>query len=162
MKKMTLLGRRAGRRKRGTARLFVLGAAVAATSAASARPVSAQAPVPEGPLQAQAQVTQRFDIAAGPLQVVAEAFTRATGLQVVFSNPDLGLIESPGVSGNMTREAALAALLQGTSVRGTFSGPGVTLDIGGVAEVVDVTAAPAAVASPSTWCRFAMSPSRWP
>ena len=48
----------------------------------------------------------------------------------------------------MTREAALAALLQGTSVRGTFSGPGVTLDIGGVAEVVDVTAAPAAVASP--------------
>ena len=136
MKKMTFLGRRATRRKRGTARLFVLGAAVAATSAAAARPAPAQAPAPEG-LQAQAQVTQRFDIPAGQLQVVAAAFTRATGLPVLFSNPDLGLIESPGVSGNMTREAALAALLQGTSVRATFSGQGVTLDVG-VSEVVDV------------------------
>ena len=161
MKKMSFLGRRATRRKRGTARLFVLGAAVAATSAAAARPARAQAPAQEG-LQAQAQVTQRFDIPAGQLQVVAVAFTRATGLPVVFSNPDLGLIESPGVSGNMTREVALAALLQGTSVRGTFSGQGVTLDIG-VTEVVDVTAAPAAVASPSTWCRCGMSrrPWRW-
>ena len=141
MKKMTFLGRRAARRKRGTARLFVLGAAVAAASAAAARPAQAQAAAQEG-LQAQAQATQRFDIPAGQLQVVAVAFTRATGLPVIFSNPDLGLIESPGVSGNMTREAALTALLQGTSVRGAFSQQGVTLDIGGVTEVVDVTAAP--------------------
>src|SRR5688572_9678174 len=149
MKKMTFLGRRAARRKRGTARLFVLGAAVAAISAASAQPASAQVPVAEGPLQAQVQATQRFDIAAGPLQAVAAAFTRATGLPVLFSNPDLGIIESPGVSGNLTPQAAMTALLQGTSVNARFSAQSVSLDVGGLSEFVQVGASDtAAVSSP--------------
>src|SRR5688572_27478414 len=131
MKKMRFLGRRATRRKRGTARLFVLGAAVA-TSAMAAQPAAAQAPIAEGPLEAQARATHRFDIPAGPLQAVAAAFTRATGFPVRFSNPDLGLIESPGVSGNLTPQAAMAELLQGTSVSARFAGQSVTLDVGGL------------------------------
>jgi catecholate siderophore receptor len=147
MKKMRFLGRRATRRKRGTARLFVLGAAVA-TSAMAAQPAAAQAPIAEGPLEAQARATYRFDIPAGPLQAVAAAFTRATGFPVRFSNPDLGLIESPGVSGNLTPQAAMAELLQGTSVSARFAGQSVTLDVGGLSEVVDVSGSAAAVSSP--------------
>jgi len=147
MKKMLSTGRRKTRR-RGTARLFVLGATVAATAAVSARPAEAQAPATQGRAPGQTAPTFRLDLPAGMLEDVVATFTRVTGIAIVFANPDIGIIQSPGVSGTMTAEAAMTALLMGTSVRATFSVQGVTLEIGGVAEFVQVSASNAAVSSP--------------
>jgi catecholate siderophore receptor len=150
MKKMTLIGRRRSPRRRGVARLFVLGAAVAATGTV-ARPVGAQTPTPAQTPAARraAPATFRFDISSAPLDTVAAAFTRITGVPVTFAMPELGMIQSPGVTGTMTAEAAMRALLEGTSVSASFATTGATLGVGGVAEFVEVTGdGPAAVSSP--------------
>ena len=147
MKKMLSLGGRKTRRRRGTARLIVLGATVAA-SAVAARPAEAQAPATDGRAQAPAARTFRFALSAGMLDDVAKLFAQITGVPIVFANPDIALIQSPGVSGTMTAEAAMTALLMGTSVRATFSEQGATLDLDGVVEFVQVSAANATVSSP--------------
>jgi catecholate siderophore receptor len=151
MKKMTSLGRRRPLRRRGVARLFVLGAAVAATGT-TARPAAAQASATDqadAARRAAQASTFRFDIPAAPLDTVVAAFTRITGLPVAFAMPELGMIQSPGVSGTLTAAAAMRALLEGTSVSATFAASGATLGVGGVAEFVEVTGAgPAAVSSP--------------
>lgn len=149
MKKMLSNGGRKARR-RGTARLFVLGATVAATSAVGARPAAAQAPATEDRASARTPGarTFRFDLAAGLLDDVVATFTNVTGVAVTFANSDIALIQSPGVSGTMTAEAAMTALLVGTSVRATFSDQGATLDLGGLSEFVQVSAPNATVSSP--------------
>ena len=147
MKKSIVRRRARGRRRRGAARLFVLGATLAASGTIAARPAAAQGSPANRP--AAARATMRFDIAPGSLETVAANFTKITGMPVTFVMPDLAVIQSPGVTGMMSVEAAMAALLMGTSVQATYSDAGVSLDVGGVSEFVEVTGAgPAAVASP--------------
>ena len=147
MKKMLSIGRRKARR-RGTARLFVVGATVAATAAVSARPAQANGPAAEERAQTAPAPTFLFDLPAGMLEDVAALFTRVTGIAITFANPDIAIIQSPGVSGTMTAEAAMTALLMGTSVRAAFTVQGATLDLGGVEEFVQVSASTSSVSSP--------------
>ncbi len=135
------------RRRRGTARLFVLGAAVmtSATVGGKLAPVVHAQEVRPAASQAAAI---RFDIAAGSLDRVIADYQRVTGLQAVFTDPGLGMIQSAGVSGVFTPEEAMQRLLMGTSVRAMFSGTTVTLEIGGVAEFVQVTGEAPAPSSP--------------
>ena len=56
-------------------------------------------------------------IPAGPLADVLRAFERVTGTTVTLAIDSIGTIQSPGVSGSLTAEQALRAMLVGTSVR---------------------------------------------
>ncbi len=129
---------RTRRRRRGTSRLFVLSAALMASTAVGgklATPVHAQ-----GTLRDTRIVTSRaigssvigavdegqaqpvtFDIPAGAIGTVAERFRVATGIRVVFANEDIKELPSPGVSGVMTAEQALERLLVGTGVGYVFT-----------------------------------------
>lgn len=55
-----------------------------------------------------------FDIPAGKLATVLEAFAIQSGLEVELAAPELGEIQSPGVSGVFAPSAALERLLEGT------------------------------------------------
>jgi catecholate siderophore receptor len=148
----------------------MMGTLVASTAFAAAQPATASAsvvadalrprvPSPFGQIRriewAQSQSTagqtpaRRFDIAAGPLDTVIAAFEQMTGMTVRLSVDAIRLIQSPGVSGTLTPEAALQELLAGTNVAFRMTGPGAaTLDLRRVAESVDVRAtAPATVVS---------------
>lgn len=61
-----------------------------------------------------------FDIPAGLLGKVLEAFQKRTGLIVEVENENIRAIESPGVMGNYTVEAALRQILKGTGVSYSF------------------------------------------
>ncbi len=133
------------RRRRGTARLFVLGAAFMASTAVGgtmAPPVYAQ-----GAGAATSQVAARFDIAAGPIADVARAFEAVTGLAVSYTNESIRDLPSPGVSGLFTPQRALEQMLMGTGVSPIFTATGVTLDIR-TAEFVAVTGRAPGVESP--------------
>jgi len=151
MKKMKSAGRPGTRRRRGTARLFVLGTALAASGTLGAAPAAAQGAQPgrQDARTPAAAATFEFNLPAGPLETVAAAFTRITGIPVVFAMPELGVIQSPGVTGTMSADAAMRALLEGTSVQVQFAGQRATLDVRGVSEFVQVGASSvAAVSSP--------------
>jgi len=125
---------RARRRRRGTSRLFVLGAAFMASTAVGGRltaPVHAQGTLRDTRVvssrattssaigrvdEGQATQIATFDIPAGPIGTAAEKFRVATGIRVVFANEDIKDLPSPGVSGVMTAEQALERLLVGTGV----------------------------------------------
>jgi catecholate siderophore receptor len=146
------------RKRRGTARLFVLGAAFMASTAGSAALSPAFAQGTErgarrlgGPLAgepAQAQQTVRFDIAAGSLATVISVFRTATGIRVTLANPSLGDLPSPGVTGVMTAARALEALLMGTGIGASFTSPTqATLDVR-TSEFVTVEGVGRTVSSP--------------
>jgi catecholate siderophore receptor len=131
-------------RRRGRTRLFVLGAAFAAsaigTRSANATPAPAQQQ--QGPSAAgepQATRTLRFDIREGALASVLAQFEQITGLTVVLADPGLGVITSAGVVGTYSPLDALRRLLAGTSVGVRTAADGtVTLGVGGVSETVNV------------------------
>jgi catecholate siderophore receptor len=131
-------------RKRGTARLFVLGAAFATATAGSGAPAAhAQAPA------AQAAAAVAFDIQPGPVSDVIAAFRAATGTRVTLAIDSIGVVQSPGVVGRMTPERALQTLLAGTSLAFRSTAPGqFELDVQGQSESVEVTAALPTVQSP--------------
>jgi catecholate siderophore receptor len=124
--------RRRGRR-RGTARLFVLGAVF--SSGLLATTARAQSPAPPTirggaatPVLDGSQLT--FNIAAGDLRAVTERFQAITGIRVTFATTDLQRLPSPGVQGTMTPAAALARMLEGTGVSYAASGRNsVTIDV---------------------------------
>ena len=133
------------RRRRGTARLFVVGAAFMASTAIGgkiATPVYAQGNGASTP-----QVALRFDIATGPLADVARAFEAVTGLAVSYANESIRDLPSPGVSGLFTPQRALEQMLMGTGVSSIFTTTGVTLDIR-TTEFVAVTGRAPGVESP--------------
>lgn len=140
---------RVRRRRRGTARLFVLGTALVTTPYLTSHVVAQ-----EGLLVASAQsapgqaTTNTFDIPAGSIDRVLSEFQRVTGLRLVLADAGLGHIQSPGAKGPMTPRQAMEALLTGTSVAADFSGDTVTLDVRGVNEFVAVRGAIAAPSSP--------------
>lgn len=136
------------RRRRGTARLFVLGAAFVASGAPAGRlaaPVHASempgVAIDAGdPAQAPDAPTLRFAIPAAPLADVLAAFERLTRITIVLTNDAIGGIQSPGVVGAFTPRQALQALLAGTSVAFSFTTPDtVALDLRAAGEFVTVT-----------------------
>jgi catecholate siderophore receptor len=93
----------------------------------------------------------RFDIPAGPLAEVLRAFERVTGTTVTLGLDAIGTIQSPGVSGSLTAEQALRAMLVGTSVRYRLTAQrSAVLELATASESVEVTgrAANAVVSSP--------------
>ncbi|MCC6991957.1 MAG: TonB-dependent receptor plug domain-containing protein, partial [Acidobacteria bacterium] len=138
-------------RRRGRARIFVLGSAVVA-SGVSMPPASAAAGSQDVPQAAVADSEKAIvvDIAPGPLADVLAAFQRATGIEVTLTEAALGSLPSPGVRGTMSARQAMAALLTGTPVQAGFGAEGVQLGVTtGVSETVRVSGrAPAAVSSP--------------
>src|SRR5688572_8256776 len=130
-----------GRRshKRGTARLFVLGAAFLASTVAGGAPRMAAAQTPAAAARASAV---QFNIQPGPLEDVVAAFQAATGAKVTLGLDSIGQIQSPGVIGRLTPERALQTMLAGTSLafRTTSSGH-FTIEVLTRSESVEVTAA---------------------
>ena len=140
------------RRRGGRTRLFVLGAAFAAT-AATHRPALAETTekIEQGPLTSGSPRDTRvlrFDIREGPLGDVLAQYERVTGIRTALADPGLALIQSPGVSGNFTALEAMRRLVMGTSVSATFhSDNTVRLDVGLADRVEGVGQSPT-VASP--------------
>ena len=117
-------------RKRGTARLFVLGAAFAASTAVGARTVTPAygQPVQAGAAQSSERVS--FDIQAGTIGAVAVAFEAATGISLALANDAIRDLPSPGIRGTFTPQQALDRMLSGTGVGFAFTGDRVvTLDL---------------------------------
>ncbi|HEU4690588.1 MAG TPA: TonB-dependent siderophore receptor [Vicinamibacterales bacterium] len=135
------------RRRRGTTRLFVLGAAFMASTAAGkfASPAYAQTTLRDSRVVAarslganvgssgeegQATQTATFAIPAGTIGAVADQFRTLTAIRIVFANEAIRDLPSPGVSGSMTAEQALDRLLVGTGVGYVFTARDlVTMDI---------------------------------
>jgi catecholate siderophore receptor len=85
------------------------------------------------------QEGQRFDIPAGPLETVLEAFQTITGIKVQFSNDAMRSISSPGVTGIFTVEQALQQILTGTGLAYNFTGAKtVTLELRSSTASVDI------------------------
>src|ERR1700733_11918418 len=57
---------------------------------------------------------QHFQIAAGDLADALDAYIHQSGRQLIYRVDDLRGVRSPGVQGDMSTDAALAALLSGT------------------------------------------------
>ena len=114
------------RRRRGTARLFVLGAAfMASTAVGGITPTAHAQTAPAVTLQ----TALRFDIEAGPIGDVVRGFEAATGITVAYANESIRDLPSPGVAGMFTAQRALEQMLMGTGVTAIYTATGVTLDI---------------------------------
>ena len=137
-------------RRRGTARLFVLGAAfMASTSAAGLSAQSQQPSQPSASAHAVQQARAQYAIDPGPVGDLLERFEQVSGIKVTLAMEALAVIQSGGVSGRLSVEEALDQLVAGTSLSVRLTSPGVALiDIAEQAESVEVTAAAPGVQSP--------------
>ncbi len=82
-----------------------------------------------------------FAIPAGSLAEVIAAYERVAGVTVTLAEPALGAIPSRGVSGSLSPEAALGALLSDTGLGFRVTAPGqVRIEVRSVLESVDVHA----------------------
>jgi len=136
------------KRRRGTARLFVLGAVTCgAVLASPGLTAHAHAQTPAAQV-AQPEAAITFDIPAGDIATAVEAFEKLTGLRVVLAIPSIEGLPSPGVRGRLTAEQALDALLMGTGLGYTRAAPGViTVDLH-TSEFLTVTSEAPSLASP--------------
>ncbi len=82
---------------------------------AAAQGVPSQIVSPD-PSTAQASATQAFDIPPQPLGTALVRFSEATGIQLFFDATLARGLQSPGVSGSMTRQDALGRLLAGSGL----------------------------------------------
>ncbi len=57
---------------------------------------------PNSRAESQSQPVHRFDIPAGPLDVILAAFEQVSGLRVTMSEPSLRTLRSPGLTGSFT------------------------------------------------------------
>jgi catecholate siderophore receptor len=108
----------------------------------------------------QAAAPQRvwkFDIDAGPLDSVVDAFQHVTGLTVTASNQGILKLASPGVSGNYNATQALDHLLAKTGISYRFaSASEIALEISHAKASIDVTTNVDALANASP--KFAQPP----
>jgi catecholate siderophore receptor len=89
--------------------------------------------------QEQSSIWQ-FNIPAGSLGSVLDAFQNVTGLKVIFSNEAIRDLPSLGVTGSYSSQDGLKKLLAGTSVIYRFTASEtVTLELQGVTALVEVT-----------------------
>lgn len=85
----------------------------------------------------------RFDIPPGPLGAALDAFESAAGMRVELDDQEIRSVNSPGVSGLLTPDQAIARLLEGTGVGHQFTDAR-TVRLGfQLSETVDVIAQPA-------------------
>jgi hypothetical protein len=138
---------------RTTAPWMAVGAVVASTALAAARPAPAHAATfaTHGGVRVQAflsapapqdQPARQFDIAAGPMADVLAAFESTAGIRVLLALDAIGMIHSPGVTGMHTVQSALDALVAGTGLTFRFTSPEtVTLDLRVEADAIRVTGA---------------------
>ena len=146
------------KRRRGAHWLFATSALVVATSLTPAR-VVAQAPAPTA--SAHGPALMRFDIPAGALDEALRAFEAATGLSLDVRMPadTVSMMQSPGVSGMFSVQAALEALLEGTSLAGTRTASGaMAIDVVGLRESLEVTGRLPRVESPKYATTLATTP----
>ena len=129
---------RGGRARRGRWRkVLVIGLSIPMLVAG---PVHADAPQPEDEdgqqiVQAAPTRARAFDIPAGGLEAALLEVTRLLGLQVLYPAQLTAGLETAGVQGTLTPEAALEQLLAGTGLTYRFSGPGtITLARAGAAD----------------------------
>ena len=152
MKNRTLktADRNSRRRRRGTARLFVLGAAfMASTSAAGLSAQSQELAQRAANARSVQQARTQYAIAPGPLGELLAQFEQVSGVKVRLAMEALAVIQSSGVSGRFSVEEALDQLVAGTSLAVRLTSPGVALiDIAQQSESVQVTAAAPGVQSP--------------
>lgn len=93
--------------------------------------------------QEKSQTVIRFDIPAGTLDTILDAFQKQTGLRVVVPIDAIRSLGSPGVVGSYTPEQAIQRILTGTNITYKFtSRETITLEISGVAASVDVIGSP--------------------
>jgi len=78
--------------------------------------------------QAEQARARDFAIAAGPLGEALIAFGQQAGVQIDAPDDAVRAAASPGVSGRLTAEAALARLLAGTGFTGRLRGDRVTIE----------------------------------
>jgi catecholate siderophore receptor len=144
------------RRRRGTARLFVLSAAFVASTATGSMVTSVRAAAPgvtasggRPAPEAQDTRTLAFSIPAQPLGDAIAAFEQVTGVRIVLNDRGISMIQSPGVIGMFTVRQALQELLSGTSVVFTFTAPNaVTFDLRAPGEFITVTGDGPSLTSP--------------
>jgi catecholate siderophore receptor len=115
-----------------------------ASTAAGVATVHAQAPA-----AAQTVRAVQFNIPAGPISDVLNAFERVTGVKVALMLDSIGDVQSPGVTGLLTTERALQDLLAGTGLAFRFTSPiEAVLELRGRAESVEVVGNVPTVQSP--------------
>ena len=115
---------------------------------ANAQGLGATMPVAEVQRRAQGP-THRFDIEAGSLGEVLDAFADVTGWEVVLKSEEMRNIASPGVAGVFSDEQALQRLLEGTGIAYRFTAADtVTLEVLGPSSSVTVTDDVHAISSP--------------
>lgn len=76
-----------------------------------------------GPAVAQAQQNASYSIPAGSLDTALTRFGTTSGIQVLYSASVTQGLRSPGVSGSLSPQAAVAQLLSGTGLSYRFTGP---------------------------------------
>lgn len=130
----------------GNSRAVALGYAPKSSGA----PVASLRAQAQSSAQARGQAsTRRFDIPPGPLNDALDAYQKATGVRVTTPLEAIRGVPSPGASGEFTAEQALKQLLTGTSISYRFTSPdAVTLEVGGLAESVNVTERGETISSP--------------
>jgi catecholate siderophore receptor len=138
------------RRRRGTARLFVLGAAFMASTSAAGLSAQAQRPSqPAANTRAVQHTRAQYAIDPGPLGDLLGRFEQVSGVKVMLAMETLAVIQSGGVSGRLSVEEALDQLVAGTSLSVRLTDPGVALiDIAQQSESVEVNAPAPGVQSP--------------
>ena len=97
--------------------------AIAAASLAVPLGMTAPAVAQQAPSEAE----QDFAIPAGPLAQALQAYSAATGIQLVYSSDLVAGANSPGVTGHMARTEALGRLLAGTGLTAGLSGNSATI-----------------------------------
>ncbi|HJT69663.1 MAG TPA: TonB-dependent siderophore receptor [Terriglobales bacterium] len=125
-----------------------MGTLVASTALGTRKVAYACPPqTPDNPTQNQAQTkgtlpTFKFNIPAGALGEVLDAFHAAGGWQVTIMNAGIIHVPSPGVVGVYTNEQALDHILSGTGVTYRFVGPNlISLRLASIQESITVSAA---------------------
>lgn len=109
------------------------------SAALAGRPAAAQTTTPAQALRSAEAVTLK--IAAGQLDAALKAFAEASGLTIDLQIPadTAAMMYSPGVTGTVSIDAALARLLDGTSLAFRRSGNTVTIEIRQLRESIEVT-----------------------
>jgi catecholate siderophore receptor len=134
-----------------------MGALVASTAFGgrlvhAAEPSHSQAATAPAAVSSQASQSHPFDIPAGSLAETLAAFEAATGVHLdtgQIPNDTLSMIQSRGARGMLTRDEALTALLEGTSLSFRATGPqSFAIQIQGAEEFVSVTGRTTRLESP--------------
>jgi catecholate siderophore receptor len=133
-------------RKKGAYRLFATGALLMSTAAAGKPAVAAQQPS----AAVRSNDLVAISIPAGALDAALKAFASATGLRVDLRIPadTAAMMHSPGASGSMSIDAALARLLDGTSLAFRRTATAITIEVQQLAESVEVRGQVAALSTP--------------